>query len=108
MIAYIDREYATNHAGDHEWLFNAAANAVFLDPQNELVAEKGLEWFSTCLELHQSHAYYYHLALCQYFTGYPELAAGSLKESLKYAEDTETIATTERIIQQVEGEIDRE
>jgi thiol-disulfide isomerase/thioredoxin len=108
MIAYIDREYESSHKGDHEWLFNAAANAVFLDPQNEPVAEKGLEWFSTCLGLHKSHEYYYHLALCQYFTDSPELAVGSLKQSLEYAEDPEAIATTERIIQQVEEELARQ
>jgi thioredoxin-like negative regulator of GroEL len=108
LIAYIDREYETNHKGDHAWLFNAAANAVFLDPQNEPVAEKGVEWFSTCLELHQSHEYYYHLALCQYFSGSPELAVGSLKQSLEYTEDPEAIATTQRIIRQVEEEIGRE
>lgn len=105
MIAYIDKEYEANHQGDHEWLFNAAANAVFLDPQNEPVARKGLEWFSTCLEFLKSHEYYYHLALCQYFTGSPGLAVDSLKESLEYAEDPEAIATTRRIIQQVEDEI---
>ncbi len=106
MIEYIDREYEAHHKGDHEWLFNAAANAVFLDPQNEPVAQKGLEWFSTCLEHQKSHDYYYHLALCQYFTGSPELAAGSLKQALEYTEDPETIATTRRIIQQVAEEID--
>lgn len=108
MIDYIDSEYEAHHKGDHEWLFNAAANAVFLNPQNEPVARKGLEWFSTCLEQHKSHEYYYHLALCQYFTGSPELAVGSLKTSLEYAEDSEAIATTQRIIQQVEEEIGRE
>lgn len=105
MIDYIDREYEANHKGDHEWLFNAAANAVFLDPQNEPVAEKGVEWFSTCLEQHKSHEYYYHLALCQYFSGSPDRAVGSLKQSLEYAADPEAIATTQRIIQQVEDEI---
>lgn len=105
LINFIDTEVAENRQGDHAWLFDAAANAVFLDPQNEVMAEKGLEWFGRCLDLHQSHEYYYHLALCQYFTGSKELSVETLKQALDYTDDPEEIASTQGIIQQVEDEI---
>jgi thioredoxin 1 len=105
LISFIDTEYAEKRQGDHAWLFDAAANAVFLDPQNEVMTEKGLEWFSRCLEMHQSHEYYYHLALCQYFSGSKEQTVETLKRALEFTDDPEEVASTEGIIQQVEDEI---
>lgn len=103
LITYIDDNYA-ERKGDHRWLFNAASDAVFLDPQNKKMASKGLEWFNECLSRSETQEYYYHLALCQYFTDSPEEAAKSLKKSLEFTEDPEVISTTNSIIQQIEGE----
>ena len=108
LISYIDSEYKSKRTGDHNWLFTAASNAVFLDPQIRPVAEKGLEWFKTCIELEETQDYYYHLALCEYFTDSPEMAIASLKSSLNFTTDPEIIQTTNSIIEQVQGEIDQE
>lgn len=105
MIDYIDREYSARFYGNHEWLFNAAANAVFLDPQYTPAAEKGLEWFQKCIDLSPTQEYYYHLALCEYFTGSPGKTVASLKKSLEFTDDNEVISTTRQIISQIEDEI---
>lgn len=108
LISYIDSEYESKRKGDHEWLFEAASNAVFLNPQNRPVAEKGLEWFQTCLDSKENQEYYYHLALCEYFTDSPDKAIVSLRKSLEFTEDPEIIETTRSIIEQVEAEITSE
>ncbi|HKJ49275.1 MAG TPA: thioredoxin family protein [Christiangramia sp.] len=105
LITYIDDTYRKRGGGDHEWLFNAASDAVFLNPQNEKMATKGLEWFSTCLELKKSHEYFYHLALCQYFTNSPGKSVETLKRSLDYTNEQETITVTQSIIEQIEAEL---
>lgn len=107
MISYIDSLYENEHKGDYDWLFEAAANAVFLDPQNKPVAKKGLEWFQTCIDLHESQEYYYHLALCQYFTDSPEKTVKTLKKSLEFTKDTEIIKTTNSIIEQLKGDLEQ-
>ena len=108
LISYIDSEYEANRKGDHAWLFQAASNAVFLDPQIRPVAEKGLEWFQTCLDSNENHEYYYHLALCEYFTGSSQKAIQSLQKSLEFTEDAEVIETTRSIIEQLKAEISSE
>jgi thiol-disulfide isomerase/thioredoxin len=105
LVGYIDEEYEANHKGDHEWLFEAASNAVFLDPRNSVLAEKGLGWFQRCIDLKETHAYYYHLALCEYFTGSPEKTVQTLKRSLAFTDDPEMIASTQSIIAQVSEEL---
>jgi thioredoxin-like negative regulator of GroEL len=106
MIEYIDTEY-TKREGKHTWLFMSASNAVFLDPQNKKVAEKGLEWFSECLSHEKNQEYYYHLALCEYFTGSQEQAVASLLKSLEYTDDQNIIDTTNSIIEQIKAEIEQ-
>jgi hypothetical protein len=105
LIEYINSEYEEKHSGDHNWLFTSASNAVFLNPQNTKVAEKGLEWFKKCLDLEETQEYYYHLALCQYFTDSPDLAVLTLRKSLEFASDPAIIETTKSIIKQLEAEI---
>lgn len=104
MISYIDHEYITHRKGDHAWLFAAAADAVFLDPQNTPVAEKGLEWFQKCLDIKETQEYYYHLALCEYFTDSPDKTVSTLRKSLEFTDDKETIESTLLIIEEIEGE----
>jgi thiol-disulfide isomerase/thioredoxin len=105
LIRFIDNEYEAKRKGDHEWLFDAAANAVFLDPQNSEVAESGLKWFQTCIDLKETQEYYYHLALCEYFTGSPEKTVVTLKKSLDFTDDPEIIETTRSIIKELEEEL---
>ncbi|MEX0988102.1 MAG: thioredoxin family protein [Bacteroidales bacterium] len=105
MIGFIDNEFETRRRGDHKWLFEAAANAVFLDPQNVEVAEKGLEWFQACIDLQENQEYYYHLALCEYFTDSPEKTIATLNKSMEFTDDPEIIQSTKSIISQVEEEL---
>jgi thiol-disulfide isomerase/thioredoxin len=105
LAGYIDKEYEAKHKGDHQWLFEAASNAVFLDPRNSVLAEKGLGWFQRCIDLEEMHEYYYHLALCEYFTGSPEKSVQTLKRSLEFTDDPELIASTQSIIAQVSEEL---
>jgi len=104
MINYIDREYSGPRNGDHNWLFHAASSAVFLDPSRKEVAQKGLEWFKDCIALQPSHEYYYHLALCEYFTDSPEKAVNSLTKSLEYTSDQAVMVQTLSIIDQIKAE----
>ena len=103
MIRYIDDQYE-KRSGDHEWLFSAAADAVFLDPNNRQVAEKGLKWFQSCIDLKETQEYYYHLALCQYFTDSKDKAVETLKKSLEFTEDPEIIMGTTSIIERIKQE----
>jgi len=105
LINYINTTYESEHKGDSEWLFSAASDAVFLDPKNEQIAEQGLDWFRTCIDLKETHAYYYHLALCQYLTGDAAGSVETLNKSLEFTDDPEAIETTKSIIEQVRGEL---
>jgi thiol-disulfide isomerase/thioredoxin len=105
LIQYIDSVYA-DRKGDHEWLYKAASDAVFLNPQNVQMAEKGLEWFHACIDLQPTYEYYYSLALCQYFTDSPEKTIVNLRKSLEYTDDQEVIASVSQIIEQLEGEME--
>jgi len=82
LKSYIDDAYRGEKAGDHQWLFNAASNAVFLDPSIREMAAKGVEWFRWCLEEVEKFDYYMYLGLSQYYSG---KAAESL-ESFRKAE----------------------
>lgn len=104
LAEYIDSTYREKHEDDHNWLFNVASDALFLDPQNEEIASKGLEWFQTCVELQETHEYYYHLALCQYLTGGASQAVQTLNKSLEFTTDPESTETTKSIIEQIKGE----
>ena len=105
LAGYIDTEYEAKYEGDPNWLFEAASNAVFLDPRNSILTEKGLDWFQRCIEIKETHEYYYHLALCEYFTGSPEKTVQTLKQSLEFTDDPELIASTQSIIEQVSEEL---
>ncbi len=105
LIVYIDKEFETRYANDHQWLFEAASNAVFLDPGNRVLAERGLVWFQQCINFKETHEYYYHLAFCQYYTGSPEKTIQTLMRSMEFTDDPEITASTQLIIEQVSQEL---
>lgn len=105
LIRYVDNEYETHRKGNDRWLFEAASDAVFLDPRNTRMAGKGVEWFSKCAEINETQEYYYYLALCQYYSGSPEGSVVSLKKSLEFTDDPEILKTTRSVIKQVEDEL---
>jgi thiol-disulfide isomerase/thioredoxin len=105
LLEYIDTNIEGDRKGDHEWLFEAALSAVFLDPDNKTVAKKGVEWFQKCIDLKETQAYYYHLAISEYFIDSLDQTVAHLRKSLDFTDDPEVIAQTEEIIRQVEEEV---
>jgi thiol-disulfide isomerase/thioredoxin len=85
LMTYIDSMYSGPKLGDHEWLYQAAQDAVFLDARNLDMTKKGIEWFTKCIDEKETYDYYFHLALCQYFS---ELVDESLVSFEKAAEIT--------------------
>lgn len=105
LINYIDSEYAKNQKDDHRWLFEAASNAVFLNPRISVLAEKGVDWFSKCVDLKETQDYYYYLGLSQYYTQQPEAMIASMKKAKELSVDQDFIRNVDSIIEQVEEEI---
>lgn len=104
LIAYIDSNYVNHHKGDHEWLFKAAVDAVFVDPGNSMMVEKGLEWFRECIDQHPEMDYYYHLGYCQYLSEDNSGAAESFKKALELAESDADKEEIRGIIEQLQAE----
>ncbi|HKK63010.1 MAG TPA: thioredoxin family protein [Bacteroidales bacterium] len=100
LIAYIDEGYS-KRMGDHEWLFEAASDAVFLDPRNAQMAAQGLKWFETCIEEEPVPDYYYSLAITQYYSGEEEKSIPSLEKAKELSSDPEFITNVNQTIQQV-------
>jgi thiol-disulfide isomerase/thioredoxin len=104
LVSYIDSSYEHKFNGNHEWLFSAASDAVFVDPNNMRLVEKGLEWFEECIRVHPEMNYYYHLGYCQYLVEDIPLAIASFKKALELADTDENRAEIRGIIEQLEAE----
>lgn len=104
LIEHIDSVYATQKKGDHEWLFKAAADAVFLDPGNTKMTEKGIEWFQTCLNEKESYDYYFHKGLSQYFAYKADESIESFKKAGEFATSDEERETVKGVIAEIEAE----
>lgn len=103
LISYIDSSYAKVRKGDHAWLFQAAADAVFLDSRNQQMTEKGIEWFKTCLELNECYEYYYLLGLSQYFSYQVDESLVSFKKAGEFATSDEEKETIKGVITEIES-----
>ncbi len=104
LITYVDSIYTKQKIGDHEWLYQAAVDAVFLDPSNQEMTAKGMEWFTTCLELEESYDYYFHLGLCQYFSYMVDESVVSFKKAGEFATSDEERETIKGVISEIEAE----
>ncbi len=96
LKSYIDDAYRGEKSGDHQWLFNAASNAVFLDPSIGEMAAKGVEWFRWCLEEVETFDYYTYLGLSQYYSG-------NITESLDSFRKAEEMVASEEDRQMIDG-----
>lgn len=103
LISYIDSIYSTQKKGDHKWLFQAAADAVFLDPRNQQMTEKGIEWFSICVEAEEKYDYYFHLGLAQYYSNKVDASLASFKKAGEFATNEEEKATVKDVISEIEA-----
>ncbi len=103
LISYIDNEFSNSKKDDFEWLFQAAAEAVFLDPGNTQMTEKGIEWFTLCINNKETYDSYFHLALSQYFSNIVEESIVSLKKAGEFARNEEESQTVLEIISEIEA-----
>jgi len=103
LIAYVDNAFADSKKGDFEWLFQAAADAVFLDPGNLQMTEKGVEWFTMCINNKETYDSYFHLALSQYFSSMVEESIASLKRAGELARDEVESQTIIDILSEIEA-----
>jgi len=104
LIAYIDGEYSGPKMGDHAWLYQAAQDAVFLDARNTQMTEKGIEWFTKCIEEKEVYDYYFHLGLCQYFSNMTDDSLVSFQKASELTEDEEERETTLGIIEEIKAQ----
>ena len=104
LIDYVDNTYLATKNGDHEWLFKAASDAVFLDPSISRMSEKGIEWFKTCLELQENFNYYFYLGLSQYYAYQVDDSLASFRKAREFASSEEESETIEGVIAEVEAQ----
>lgn len=106
LISFINDGFTGEFKGDHAWLYKAAEDAVFLDPNNLKLVREGVNWFEQCIALQETFEYYYSLAVCQYYLDRSDLTIEHLKKAITLTNDQEQVETALGIIKQLEAEME--
>ena len=71
LIDYVDKRFATDRKGDHQWLYMAASHITDMDQQyrTEELLKKELEWYATCISLDEQFDYYFYHGMVLLFLG---------------------------------------
>lgn len=108
LKSYIDDTYRGEKSGDHQWLFNAASNAVFLDPSIGEMAAKGVEWFRWCLEEVETFDYYMYLGMSQYYSGKVAESLESLRKAEAMVASREERQMIDGLLEEVQAELNED
>lgn len=100
LISYVDKRFATDRKGDHQWLFGAASQITDMDQQylTEELLNKELEWYAACIELEEHFDYYFYQGMVYFFLRNRDGAMDSFQTAEAMASTQEQKAMVEQVL----------
>ena len=105
LIDYVDKRFATDRKGDHQWLYRAASHITDMDQQyrTEELLRKELEWYATCISLDEQFDYYFYHGMVLLFLGEQEEAKKSFQHADPLASTQEEKETLSQVMEFLES-----
>ena len=84
--------------------FKDRGMATALSFLNYMIQEKGVEWFTKCIELEEKYDYYFYKGMCLFFTEQTSDAKEAFTRAAELTEDPEQNQMVRQVMEYIESQ----